>query len=175
MFSLDQVRYLPTGSGEICFHWIRSNTFPMDQVKYVSTGSGKIPFHWIRWNMFPLRRLQLTGFTGSGKICFHWLRRLQLTGFIGSGKIRFHWIGWNMFPLDQVKHVSTDWGDYSSPPPLTQEHSTFHASRPKHLDIAHFPRLLHLSGTLCLGKLHIQSSGTFRTTLKTHLFKMYCC
>ena len=45
----------------------------------------------------------------------------------------------------------------SSAPPLTQEHYTFHTLRPEHLDIAHFPILLLLSGILCFMKLDIFS------------------
>ena len=41
----------------------------------------------------------------------------------------------------------------SSAPPLTQELYTFRTLRPKHLDIAHFPMSLLLSGILCLVKL----------------------
>ena len=41
----------------------------------------------------------------------------------------------------------------SSALPLTQELYAFRAERPKHLDIAHFPVPLLLSGNLCLLKL----------------------
>ena len=62
----------------------------------------------------------------------------------------------------------------SSDPPLTQELYAFRTYRPKHLDIAHFPMLLLLSGIVCLMKLrHTQSTTAFKTPLKTHLFKSY--
>ena len=48
--------------------------------------------------------------------------------------------------------ISTPHEDNSAPP-LTQELYAFHTERPKHLDIAHFPMPLLLSGILCLVKL----------------------
>ena len=45
----------------------------------------------------------------------------------------------------------------SSAPPLTQELYAFRKYRLKHLDIAHFPMLLLLSGILCHVKVDIFS------------------
>ena len=63
----------------------------------------------------------------------------------------------------------------SSTPPLTQQLFAFPTWRPKHLDIAHFPMPLLLSGILCLVKLDILNQPAFKTALKAHLYKSYLC
>ena len=54
MFLVGQVGCVPTGSGLLCFYWVRLAVFLLGQVGCVSAGSGSLCLYMVRLSVFLL-------------------------------------------------------------------------------------------------------------------------